>query len=63
MVRTGKLSGLYRISRFEVGPHTVLSDLLRRRWVDRPVFHTDGADALVSFAAAADLLPSCAPTS
>jgi [acyl-carrier-protein] S-malonyltransferase len=47
----------------EVGPHTVLSDLLRRRWVDRPVFHTDGSDALVSVAAAADLLPSCAPTS
>jgi hypothetical protein len=29
MVRTGKFAGLYRISRFEVGPHTVMS--FRRR--------------------------------
>jgi len=29
MLRTGKLPGLYRISRFEVGPHTVMS--FRRR--------------------------------
>ena len=35
MVRNGKLSGLYRISRFEVGPHTVMS--FRRRPNRTPV--------------------------